>query len=248
VVEVLAAPQPRRISQDASFDDPSDSPSRSQKEPANSRSTQSPLSSTELAESALQNLRKSLASRRTASPGQSTSPIRNASHSENDLRPKLNLEERLRATFTIGDVSNATTPSPSPAPPQVPSTSTQASERPLSPASTPLPLSPTLSPAEENHNPLDLTSNPTVEAPPPAIDASAPSAPQDEEANDSDLHLTPIDSEVTKSANVDLGPPPQSPSILPGENPLPNLPSADFDAVQQRLKLVEQRFSGICSV
>ncbi|KAL5534154.1 hypothetical protein ACEPAG_615 [Sanghuangporus baumii] len=114
-------------------------------------------STSHLAESAFSNLRKSLAAQRpfnVVSP--SAESARAASTSprpDRELKPvsKPNLEDRLRASFTIGDISGSPTPNPSHAPspkPQQPATNAI-----LSPSSTPLPDSPPTSPP-----PIDLTS------------------------------------------------------------------------------------------
>ena len=107
-----------------------------------------------LAESAFSNLRKSLAAQRplnftTVPEGkQSPQPDR-----ERELKPvsvtKPTLEDRLRASFAIGEASNATTPdaishSPSPKPGSTSVLGNIANAPILSPKSTPLPDSPLL--------------------------------------------------------------------------------------------------------
>ncbi|KAH9847351.1 hypothetical protein C2E23DRAFT_519131 [Lenzites betulinus] len=132
-------------------------------------------SSTLLAESALNNLRKTLVAQRPASPANataqvSTSPPEPAATPPPKPRPstRTTLEDRLRAKFAIGDASNATTPASSsrasPAPVSVadhplagpPSRSStpdlptvKGPPNPLSPRSTPLPDSPLVSPAPQ---------------------------------------------------------------------------------------------------
>ncbi|KAF5377593.1 hypothetical protein D9615_005338 [Tricholomella constricta] len=103
----------------------------------------SPMSSSQLAESALSNLRKSLAIQRSGSVG---SPSKHSSPTPpRDGRTKSTLEDRLRAaTFAIGEASNATTPEISRKP--SPSVTSVVSSHPLSPSSTPLPDSPAASP------------------------------------------------------------------------------------------------------
>ncbi|KAG6381235.1 hypothetical protein JVT61DRAFT_5639 [Boletus reticuloceps] len=111
-------------------------------------------SSAQLAESALVNLRKSIAAQRTASPAQQTSvpnprprsaspgpSSTTKSTSDSGLR-KTTLEERLRASIAASETSGgSTTPDRSISPPshRVPVT-----QHPLSPTSTPVPGSPTL--------------------------------------------------------------------------------------------------------
>lgn len=118
-----------------------------------------------LAESAFSNLRKSLAVQRpfAAAGSPSAEAARFGSTSpeperERELKPvsKPALEDRLRASFAIGDVSGSPTPSTSHAP--SPRPSQPAAPMPiqvLSPKSTPLPDTPPVSPLA-----VDLTSPP----------------------------------------------------------------------------------------
>ncbi|KAJ8469444.1 hypothetical protein ONZ45_g16889 [Pleurotus djamor] len=104
-----------------------------------SRSQSTPLSSSQLAESALSNLRKSLASTHTANPGPGprTSSM-STSVSDSAIRPaKSRLEDRLRAKLAAADASSrgSTTPvsptsTPSPHEVQLPSTSETPSSDP----------------------------------------------------------------------------------------------------------------------
>ncbi|KAJ3546976.1 hypothetical protein NM688_g5452 [Phlebia brevispora] len=117
---------------------------------------QSLSSSSQLADAALTNIRKSLASQRSGSPGPRSPP-------NDSQRSRSTLEERLRAKFAIGEASTGTSPNPStrstpsstPTPvtdhPLSPSPSSQVelasnANCPPSPRNIPLPPSPDLSP------------------------------------------------------------------------------------------------------
>lgn len=177
VVENLAQPTPQR----ASSQSPERRPERPEHRTRNSFDTHgSPTrgagggagspSTGSLAEAAFTNLRKSLASQRApfsiVSPGGvesssgRSSPAPGGSQSR-ELKPiqshKTTLEERLRASFAIGEASTSTTPenlshAPSPKPPsQEPQTEISPPERILSPSATPLPESPTTAPPSAFH-------------------------------------------------------------------------------------------------
>ncbi|EJD03875.1 uncharacterized protein FOMMEDRAFT_121185 [Fomitiporia mediterranea MF3/22] len=109
-----------------------------------------------LAESAFSNLRKSLAAQRpyTATSPSAESPRAGSSSPKPDreLRPvsKPGLEERLRASFAIGDVSTSPTPTPSHAPSPGPHRPAPTNEV-VSPRSVPLPDSVPTSPV-----PIDI--------------------------------------------------------------------------------------------
>ncbi|PBK77281.1 hypothetical protein ARMSODRAFT_992371 [Armillaria solidipes] len=219
----------------------------------------------QLAESALSNLRKSFAPPRSASPGTSSrSPTSGVAR---DPLQKSSLEERLRATFTIGDVSNGPTPdvsaraSPAPRAPTI--------EHPLSPSSTPLPDSPSLPPVLEE-SPLDRPESPEV-APQPLIPPLTPTEsespkPESPAKDDSDImaeeHIPeepvpqdPLPAEPTAKSIPDPaaepsveGEPVAEESIAGGpivEEPFASGEDVDVDALQERLKLVEQRFADV---
>lgn len=150
-VEQLAQP----IRDTSSPENHSEPPARSGSLDIQAGRSTSPLSSSELAESALSSLRKSLASQRSSSPSQSAKTPGSPSPPENTRPRKSNLEERLRrATFAIGDASGSPTPTQSS---RVASPSPMSSDRkPMppkvqeqSPHSTPLPSSPMVAPASE---------------------------------------------------------------------------------------------------
>ncbi|KAJ7786400.1 hypothetical protein B0H16DRAFT_1657710 [Mycena metata] len=241
--------------------------------PARTRSNDghSSLGSTgHLAESALSNLRKSLAQQRPASPQKSPPPPR---------APKMTLEDRLRAAaFTIGEPSTETTPaasarvSPAPlvidnkpadAPPEraaVPELTTHplspsdthplspASTHPLSPSSTPLPdsrvSSPTLlhepAPILAALAPLPLPDPapvfPAYQPPPPEPELVVPASPKPRSPQ--------VDQVSALEAEVAL--PPTSDEVQPERaQPDDNTRVTDVDVLQERLRLVEQRFSDV---
>ena len=156
--------QSPRSSQDASAEDTAARASGDSIRPSLSSSSQ-------LAESALSNLKKTLVSQRPASPSPSSSPAQAASPPapETTTTPapkpragRTTLEDRLRAKFALGDASGNSTPAPSTrtSPSPVPAADhplAVASEEhdipvvkgppnPLSPTSAPLPDSPLVSP------------------------------------------------------------------------------------------------------
>ncbi|OBZ79168.1 Laminin subunit alpha-2 [Grifola frondosa] len=135
-------------------------------------------SSSQLAESALSNLRKTLVAQRSGSPGPSKPVASSSDSTPRPAAPRTTLEDRLRAKFAIGDVSNSSSPisstrtSPSPIP-------VSMSDHPLSPSHTPLPKSP--SPQAERSRPIphSPTSIPLPDSPPhsPTIEAPSPVRP-----------------------------------------------------------------------
>ncbi|PPQ71336.1 hypothetical protein CVT24_012077 [Panaeolus cyanescens] len=174
------AQQPARIldASSSSSDGPTEAPSRSQ-------SLDIRTGSSQLAETAISSLRKSFVSQRanSSSPSNSANSTPASSSATGTApapRPKSNLEERLRrATYAIGDANKGNTSSPSPAV-KTPRTSdrTSASPSPMarvpiksshkpSPASTPLPGSPVITPAKEPKTtvPTDLQLNQRPDSP-----------------------------------------------------------------------------------
>ncbi|KAJ7631008.1 hypothetical protein FB45DRAFT_990856 [Roridomyces roridus] len=195
----LAAPHARQSSSDST------TPDARPGSPARSRSIDGHASTGHLAESALSNLRKSL-SQRPASPGAGTkSPPPARAH-------KSTLEDRLRATFTIGDTSNDSTPaistrvSPTPATPPVEAEKPVAA--PPDPLTIPLPESPPPSP---------------LLSPAPLLPASP--KPQSPQFTD---QVSVLEAEAQIETTKHEKPPP-----------------TDVDALQERLKLVEKRFSDV---
>jgi hypothetical protein len=196
----------------------------------------SPLSSSQLAESALVNLRKSLASQRAGSPVPKNAGARDPKSA------KSTLEDRLRAAaFTIGEASNPSSAvvstRASPTPPN------SASQRPPSPSSTPLPESPKMSFETEANASLvhpvpssiatpavQLLSSSLQTSPSPEVSASTPEATRLEV----DLPSDPADpiQDLSEAAPVVSS----------------SSSSTDVEALQERLKQVEQRFTGMrCS-
>jgi hypothetical protein len=240
VVETLAAPQPRRVSANTQLNGLSDQDSYSQ---GTSRS----VPSSQLAESALSNLRHSLASRRPASPDSSPQPPKIANHGFHEAGSKLrlNLEERLRASFTIGEASNGTTPSESLRPSPVP---LPPSEHPLSPELVPLPDSPPPSPTAENLIPpiasIDIalhlsTSTKSLESEQSPHEQPSDSLEISSKREDGSMHtpLTPLSQNRPLVDDKTENSPPE-------ENPSSDPIDSDLETLQRHLKLVEQRFSG----
>ena len=188
----------------------------------------SPLSSGQLAESALVNLRKSLAAQRPGSPSPKHVGIRD------QRSPKSTLEDRLKAAaFAIGDASN---PSSTGASARVsPTPSNVASQRSLSPCSTPLPESPKTTPEMEAAVPV---AHPASVATPAA--QFLPSSPRNSTSESTHPLLV---GELSAKIEPVQDLPEASYAVLdnhPG--------SADIEALQERLKQVEQRFTGMhCS-
>ncbi|KAJ7181737.1 hypothetical protein C8R43DRAFT_1055509 [Mycena crocata] len=225
--------------------------------PSRTRSVDGSASTGQLAESALSNLRKSLAHQRPASPGQKSPPPPRAH--------KSTLEDRLRATFTVGEASSETTPATSsrvsPAPPAVDrleeaSVLTADSEPStgaiISPSSTPLPESRVSSPIQPEP--------PHVLAPPPSFEPDASVDVSGDPPASADVPITadtPASANVPTSADVPISPTPQSAhtdrvaaleaevASSPPDTQPSDVPVADVDALQARLKLVEQRFSDV---
>ncbi|KAI0030646.1 hypothetical protein K488DRAFT_87555 [Vararia minispora EC-137] len=165
VVEGLANPQPhppRRGSED--------------KDGAHDRSNSTGSGTLELPFSeSLSNLRKSFAPARTATPP--PAPSVTSSPGTPDRPAKRRLEDRLRASFAIGDASDHSTPAvssrASPAP--FSDTSSPPSDTPPAPESIPLPSSPPiLSPQESIAPAFDPSSLPHPLATPPVPLAPLP--------------------------------------------------------------------------
>lgn len=199
-------------------------------------------SSSQLAEVALSNLRKSLITQRPASPAQrpgspasgqgqraasgSVSVEQNAGSGSaggagagaiRSSGSRTTLEDRLRAKFSIGDASNASTPASSirsspipassPSPAHAHTTATApvpvlVTEHPLSPASTPLPESPAIPSVQDPLSPVSEpfsdspTNTPTIVAPIPRIHDTLEMPPQDLSSSvsaDDAEQMTPLD-------------------------------------------------------
>ena len=164
-----------------------------------------------LAESAFSNLRKSLTTQRpfsVVSPSMETNRAASASpQPDRELKPvsKPTLEDRLRASFAIGDLSGNPTPFPSHAPSPSPRlVSVPNGVR--SPESTPLPDSPPMSPS-----PVDLTS-------PQQSKAQLPSSASTEHPLSDVLEERPAITKE-KSFRIAISPPP--PRYPEADIPLP---------------------------
>jgi hypothetical protein len=206
---------------------------------------------------------------------------------------KAKLEDRLRASFTIGDVSNPSTPSASSRVSPVPQHDHPLSldiDHPLSPTFIPLPISPPPHDrdfrSEASYSPSDPLSLPllNVTDKPLSVDHGAsvtlvsepsirhslsddPAIPQPEEeeptlseegiddVDDSTesmsttgLSHSPIDTlsdaqSVAVSTQTD-GHEPGFVSVLGNSSELDHPASVDVETLQERLKLMEQRFAG----
>lgn len=205
-VEQLAQP----IRDAASHEDHSPHPpARSGSLDIQAARSSSPLSSSELADSALSSLRKSLVAQRSGSvpPAKAPTPPVPA---ENGRSRKSNLEERLRrAAFAIGDVSGSTTPGTPNRSSRVGSPSPMSSDRiPMPPKvqehralSTPLPSSPMVLAASEDGAKLEQPSN---------IDLEAKTTPEG---------TNPNDPHVSAEIVVDQPPIPQTGSPIDTPHP-----------------------------
>ena len=184
---------------------------------------------------------------RSASPKGSPSHLPKSNSLSDVKGPKSNLEERLRAKLAAAEISRSPTP---------------VTHHPLSPTSTPLPASPAISPVQTSMfditTPLNLDSfsPPRVQSPQPFSVAGVSSH---------SLLLPPTKTTEEKDDRVDipdtLGPSthstvtvkayakPHSKSIdesAPHEEPtLPEIDPNDVESLQTRLRLVEQRFTGM---
>ncbi|KAG6334299.1 hypothetical protein ID866_4796 [Astraeus odoratus] len=265
---------------------------------ARSRSTEggmshSPQSSSHLTESALFNLRKSLAAQRAGGatpqrPGspqaRSTSPVPSSvprANVDSGLR-KSTLEERLRASFTIGDSSGGTTPNPVESLRASPVPDAAHSSQGYSPESTPLPESPTqvAHDTPPTEDPVSALSNPSPPVLPENEHPSSPDSPLinalgDVSGNAGQDACVPVQEDMVplshttqaihpsdavstddsfpasdgnNAAEITAPPPPDSGVAVPilDEQMVPtNSRNADVEALQERLKLVEQRFADV---
>ncbi|KLO20203.1 hypothetical protein SCHPADRAFT_34879 [Schizopora paradoxa] len=242
VVENLAQPTPQRASSQSperrperpehrtrnSFDTHG-SPTRGQGNSAGSQSTGS------LAEAAFTNLRKSLAANRApfsiVSPGGGESSSGRSSPApgpqSRELKPiashKTTLEERLRASFAIGEASTSTTPENlSHAPSPKPQTEISPPEQILSPSSTPLPESPITGPSSVSHTiipetsattesdngtsssndePLDEAANGEAEVH-PGLNIPLPASPEPEHPANTESIMKILDSQPSEHTSV----------------------------------------------
>ncbi|KIM67254.1 hypothetical protein SCLCIDRAFT_109168 [Scleroderma citrinum Foug A] len=226
-------------------------------------------SSTQLPEPALSNLRKSLAvqrvastspQRRSTSPGPSSLPKNSADTSARKSR----LEERLRASFTIGDSPGSPTPNATPSRASPAPDAIRVTQHPLSPESIPLPGSPTQvapdPPANDPVVPIS-SSQPSVsitnesDVPVDDLGSSSPQ-PQDSIVPPGAQDQVDVTAHVSADAGATVSYEPisvasevdTSPSAADNEQSSSvavNSSDADVEALRERLKLVEQRFSDV---
>lgn len=200
--QTVAAPVPRR-STDSSPD------------PDSSRPT-TPLSSSQLAESAVMNLRKSLASQRQ----QAASPVPRASASAK----KLSLEDRIRARLVAADASNARKSDDRSSNPSRASSPARLSDPPASHDSVP-PKSPSLVPLPDSPELSPVLENTLLDEPTSILEQTGNS----QAANEREGQVNAVEEKVDPLATV-------PPVIARPEF------SADVTLLQERLKQVEQRF------
>ncbi|KAF9499721.1 hypothetical protein BDN71DRAFT_1486818 [Pleurotus eryngii] len=205
-----------------------------------------PASATDTTESALLNLRKSLASNRSGSPGppgRPKSPAVATSVSDGAIRPaKSRLEERLRASFTVGDISsrgstkNSTRATPSPAP---------ASDPPEDiPTTIPLPDSLPVSPLVASEQPsisesLHLTGSKLSEQAQDPLEVSAESTTE-ERYTEADIPLPDNAEGSHESADTELNEedvlPPHPEEPLAKSPPLTGIPELQPTVLKERLE------------
>ncbi|KAG2350442.1 hypothetical protein BDR05DRAFT_899421 [Suillus weaverae] len=227
--------------------------------PSSARQAQS---TNQLADAALNNMRRSFASQRPGSPlSRSSSPVSSSisksnSTSDPGLR-KFTLEERLRASLSVGEASNTTSPAISSRASPV-SNAVVVTQHPLSPTSIPLPASPPqVSGAQPSDlpSPLSLAANhlqyvseegrhatSTTEVPQALAQVPLPLSPEGAPAAEYSVSLPkPISVSTGIEENLQL------PNEFPADTDtaLSLEVRIDIEALQDRLRLVEQRFSDV---
>jgi hypothetical protein len=233
-VENFAAQPPRRSASVDEHGDPLEV-TRSKTPDAQHKPSTS-LGSTQLADAAVSNLRKSLSTQRNASPTRTASP---APARSPDVGRRPNLEDRLRAKFTIGEASPTPVGTPDPSARVSPAPQTEHTEQasaaalgishpaspalkvavdhPLSPTSTPLPDSPVVSPTEVVDVSL-ANAAPSLNAQPlpggnsASTEAAAPISPPPLASSDPKVAQTPtgVTSQVTETPPLTPNLPTQS--------------------------------------
>ncbi|KZW00627.1 hypothetical protein EXIGLDRAFT_761447, partial [Exidia glandulosa HHB12029] len=121
-----------------------------------------------LAESALSNLKKSLG---TSHTNAHSPPPRPSSSQSNRRIASLSLEDRLRASFTVGEASRATTPGTPAALGDGSGTSTPSQSQEVDPMSVALPMSPDSDAGRATH-PAPVPPAISTASPPPPVSAS----------------------------------------------------------------------------
>jgi len=156
-------------------------------------------------------------------PGRPSSPAKPSA----ERLMKAKLEERLRASFTIGEVSNSSTPTASarvsPAP-QFVTEHPLSLDHPLSPAAIPLPSSP---PAHDDHGLLHADAPPTLPGP---LSSMSPDVSEKLDTGSN----TAVDSEPDNQYSPQTSPP-DSPTIpqVPERKPAPSEEGTGVDGASQ---------------
>lgn len=215
----------------------------------------------QLAESALVTLRKSLSAHRSTG---STLPKVSTPESKS---PKLNLEDRLRrATFAIGELSGSSSPIPSGRSSPLPHKAV-TKDYPLPPSSIPLPDSPLLSSNPEPD--LSLDSPPVINL--AEDEPILSSKPQISQHTSTDEPSSPLQEDALQPPTDEPSGPLQENALQPltqspleevtpsGVDTLDAIPAKTYeevtdmsdstgistvDGLQERLKQIEQRFTG----
>lgn len=194
VVGQLAQETTRALENASLVENQNEAHSRSQSLDTVGQHSASAPSSSQLAESALFSLRKSLVSQR-AGASASSSTTRSGSPVPAERRlPKSNLEERLRrATTGIAEPSSSSTPNRSP-----PNRSSAASPSPISknlvnrhkisPSSTPLPASPAVIAVAEDDSQLAPPTELSLQELPATSEVQPPKEPKEEKTNGNPDH------------------------------------------------------------
>ena len=187
---------------------------------------------------------------RSGSPKPSTNGQNARTGGSSDGRPKSTLEERLRAKVAAAESSRARSSSPSP------TTSVSVTEHPLSPTSIPLPESPaptssfdldvslSLTPISEISVQSPTKFSPSQEALGPGALTGEPSDTPKSFAADRVPELTEETTKLTASGPVEEIKA-EVTTIDEFESPRADGDDQDVESLQKRLKLVEQRFSGV---
>ena len=153
-----------------------------------------------------------------------------------DRSAKAKLEDRLRASFTIGDVSNPSTPSPSSRVSPTPQFVNEhplspVVDHPLSPISIPLPVSPPPHNRDSRDHdlPFDAIYSPSDPSSPPLLNAPVNSTPVDSGTGISAAS-------VSASSDQNSLPLPDSPAIAqPSENPIVSEEGLEMDGSTESL-------------
>jgi hypothetical protein len=193
----------------------------SQQSPSSSSSTNSNTRTNVAFSPLLANKPKSEAS------GTEQHAVKRTPSADSRSRPKLSLEDRLRASFNSGGASIASSPSISETISRAPS--------PANPAAIPLPLSPPPSPMELSsvaHRSADALHSVGISNPPFSGESSEdhPLSPEPDDTREPDNPAPVTNVPLTTQSHTDGGPHVQEPVAL--------------EQLQMKLKLLEKRFAG----